>query len=494
MCPVAGFVPNGVFAKSGFGEEMAIPKVAIVGRPNVGKSSLLNWLVGRRVSVVDARAGVTRDRVTALAKLDERLVELIDTGGIGLVDVDQLEDHVTRQIEIALHEADLILFVVDTRAGLTALDEEISRRLHTLQRPVICVPNKTDAPSLEPAAQEFSSLGWPIVPVSAEQRRGKSELITAMLDLLPQELSEDDKAAIEPEMKIAVVGRRNVGKSTFINTLAREERMIVSEIPGTTRDSVDVRFEMDGRVFVAIDTPGLRRRKSVRENVDFYGVCRAEASVRRADVVLLFFDATQDISGVDKQLAAYIAEQYKPCIFVVNKWDLMVGQIPTDVWVDRLAKAFGTMSYVPVAFITGKTGKNVKRLIELAQSLFKQSRQRVSTGRLNRVLQRLLKSNPPPLVGTKQVKIYYGTQVAVQPPTIVLVCNEPSLISSSYQRYLLNAMREELPYPEVPIRLLLRKRESRRVASKIPALDERDEEPSDDDVWAEDWFESTEET
>ncbi|MGQ9505804.1 MAG: ribosome biogenesis GTPase Der [Thermogutta sp.] len=472
---------------------MALPKVAIVGRPNVGKSSILNWLVGRRVSVVDARAGVTRDRVTTLAKLDDRFVELIDTGGIGMVDVDQLEAHVQRQIEIALTEADLILFVVDTRAGVTAVDQEISRRLHTLQRPVLCVPNKTDAPSLDLAAQEFSSLGWTIVPVSAEQKRGKSELLSAMLELLPRELGEEDTAAREPEMKLAIVGRRNVGKSTFVNTLAREERMIVSEIPGTTRDSVDVRFEMDGRVFVAIDTPGLMRRKSIRENVDFYGARRAEASIRRADVVLLFFDATEKISRVDKQLVKYIAEQYKPCVFVVNKWDLLAGQVPMQVWVDRLAQTFGTMSYAPVAFITGKTGKNVKRLINLAWLLFKQSRERVSTGLLNRLLQKILKRNPPPSVGTKRAKIYFGTQIAAQPPTIVLVCNEPALVSASYQRYILNALREELPYSEIPIRLFLRKREGRVDRGTVPALEERADEPADDDVWLDDWSDTDEE-
>lgn len=465
---------------------MPIPKVVIVGRPNVGKSSLLNWLVGRRVSVVDARAGVTRDRVSALTKIEDRWLELVDTGGIGLVDAAELEAHVAHQIEIALHEADLILLVVDTRAGLTPLDEDISRRLRELQRPTICVANKADAPKWDLAAQEFSRLGWPLVAVSAEQRRGKSELLEEILKLLPVSGSETVE---EPVMKLAVVGRRNVGKSTFINTLARQERMIVSEIPGTTRDSVDVRFEMDGKVFLAIDTPGVMRKKCIRENVDFYGVARAQQSIRRADVVLLFFDASQEISRVDKQLAKYIAEHTKPCIFVVNKWDLLAGKTPTEAWVQLLRSTFGTMTYVPIAFITAKTGKNVKRLINLAQSLHKQSLQRVATGPLNRALQAVLKHHPPPLRGTKRPKIYFATQVGVQPPTIVMFCNDPEAFSATYRRYLINALQEQLPFSEVPLRVLLRKRESKPGAVPVAALDERDDLPSEED-WDEAWDEA----
>jgi len=463
---------------------MPIPKVVIVGRPNVGKSSLLNWLVGRRVAVVDARAGVTRDRVTALARIDDRWLEFVDTGGIGIVDAAELEEHVARQIDIALHEATLILFVVDTRAGLTPMDEEISRRLRTLERPTICVANKADAPKWDVVAQEFSRLGWPLVTVSCEQHRGKEELLGEIFRLLPPSASED---VPEPVMKLAVVGRRNVGKSTFINTLARQERMIVSEIPGTTRDSVDVRFELDGQVFVAIDTPGLMRRKSIRENVDFYGVCRAQESIRRADVVLLFFDATQDLARVDKQLAKYIAEHTKPCVFVVNKWDLLANKTPTESWVNLLRSTFGNMSYVPIAFITAKTGKNVKRLINLAQSLHKQAQIRVGTGQLNRALQDILKRHPPPLSGTKRPKIYFATQVGVQPPTIVMFCNEPEAFSNAYRRYLVNALQEELPYPEVPVRIFLRKRESKPGKVAVPALDERDDIPVDEGDMEDDW-------
>jgi GTP-binding protein len=276
--------------------------------------------------------------------------------------------------------------------------------------------------------------------------------------MLPPPLDESANDTNEPEMKVAIVGRRNVGKSTFVNTLVQANRVITSEIPGTTRDSIDVRFELDGKSFVAIDTPGLRRTKSVKTDIDFYGTHRAQRSIRRADVSLLFFDATERISKVDKQLCDYIAEQYKPCIFVVNKWDQLVNSMPTDKWVRYLHDSFPTMRYVPIAFITGQTGKNVKALLNHAQMLFKQSRNRATTGQLNRMLADALKRSPPPSNANRTPKIYYATQVGVQPPTIVLFCSAPSAISHTYQRYLLGKFRDELNFGEVPIKLYLRRR------------------------------------
>ena len=259
-------------------------------------------------------------------------------------------------------------------------------------------------------------------------------------------------------MKVAMVGRRNVGKSTLVNTLAKAERMIVSEVPGTTRDSVDVRFEMDGQTLLAIDTPGFRRGKSVNTNVDFYGTHRAQRSIRRADVVLLFFDASQRIGKVDKQLCDYITEQYKPCMFVVNKWDLMAASMPTEKWVIYLRDTFRTMLYAPIAFVTGQSGKNVKAMLNHSRMLFKQSMFRVTTGRLNRVVRAALEKNPPPLYRNRRPKIYYATQVAAQPPTIVLFCSDPKAISPQYQRFLLRVFRDELEFGEVPIKLYLRRR------------------------------------
>ncbi len=264
---------------------------------------------------------------------------------------------------------------------------------------------------------------------------------------------------VEEVMKVATVGRRNVGKSTFVNTLAHADRMITSEIAGTTRDSVDVRFELDGKPFIAIDTPGLRRTKSITTDVDYYSSHRAQRSIRRADVILMFFDPTQRISKVDKQLCEYIAENYKPCIFVVNKWDLIAGSMPTEKWVTYLHDTFRTMWYAPIAFITGQTGKNVKALLNHAQMLYKQARARVTTGQLNRVVREALDANPAPLYQHRRPKIFYATQVGGEPPTIVMFCNDPKAFSEPYRRYLLGAIRDHLPFAEVPIKLYLRKRQ-----------------------------------
>jgi GTP-binding protein len=438
---------------------MGVPQIVIVGRPNVGKSSVLNWLAGRRIAIVDPASGVTRDRVSYLLEMYGRFVELVDTGGMGAEDVGDLTEHIEQQIETAIESATVILFVVDTRAGITPLDEEVARRLRYATVPVLCLANKTDTQALEPQAAEFYKFNRKLILVSAVENRGRYDLLEAIHERLPPSVEESEEYE-DPIMKVAIVGRRNTGKSTFVNTLAQAERMIVSEVPGTTRDSVDVRFELDSKAFVAIDTPGVRRRQSVSTSLDFYSAHRAQRSIRRANVVLLFLDANQRISKVDKQLTEYVARHYKPCIFVVNKWDLLANTMPTEKWVTYLRDHFRTMWYVPIAFVTGQTGKNVKALLNHAQMLFKQSRERVSTAQLNKLAQAALEHNPPPLHHNRRPKIYYATQVAVEPPTIVLFCNNPAALSQSYQRYLLGVFRERLSFGEVPIKLYLRKRES----------------------------------
>ncbi|MFO0956264.1 MAG: ribosome biogenesis GTPase Der [Isosphaeraceae bacterium] len=466
---------------------MPLPKVVIVGRPNVGKSSLLNWLAGRRISIVDDVAGVTRDRIGTLVQLgdspDSRFVELIDTGGVGMVDRDDLSGHVQRQIEIALNEADLVLFVVDVRDGIMPLDEEVAQKLRYMQRtPVILVLNKADHPGLDVQGAAFYKLGrGKPLAVSTHQDRNRAALLKMIDEMLPPSDSEKPDAEV---MKIAVVGRPNTGKSTFINTLARAQRVIVSEIPGTTRDSIDVRFELDNLPFVAIDTAGVRRKAKVRDNLDFYSMHRAERSIRRADVVFLFIDPIQGITRLDKQLADYIVKQYKPCVFVINKWDLMrADSTPEESrqamgrFAVGLQHAFRTMPYAPIAFITATTGKNVRALLNLGQSMFKQAARRVSTGELNRVVRKAVEAHPPAVRENRTPRIYYATQVGGNPPTLVLFVNSPGLFDPTYLRYLLNTFREQLPFRDVPIKLYMRARtqatpEEARARAKARRLQE----------------------
>lgn len=454
---------------------MGLHQVAIVGRPNVGKSSIFNWLAQKRLAIVDDTPGVTRDRVSYLMCHKSIYFEMIDTGGMGLEDEDNLTEQIDEQIQAAIDSAQLILFVVDTRMGILPLDDEVARRLRYIDTPVICVANKTDNESLDPQADEFYKLGrGKLVRASVLQNRGREQLLDMIAARLPSQDQEEIPQEANENVKIAIAGRRNVGKSTFINTLAGAERMIVSEVPGTTRDSVDVQFEMDGKTFTAIDTPGLRRAKSVKTDIEFYSIHRAQRSIRRADVVLMFFDPSQRISKVDKQLCDYIAEHYKPCIFVVNKWDLNAGVMPTEKWVKYIQDTFRTMSYVPIAFITGRTGKNVKALLNHAQMLFKQSQSRVTTSKLNQIVQSALEYNPPPLDRHHQSKIYYATQVSAQPPTVVMFCKNPKSFSATYRRYLLRAMRDNLECGEVPIKLYLRQRgrDDKRNEIKMEAKEE----------------------
>ena len=452
---------------------MRVPKVVIVGRPNVGKSSLFNWLARRQIAIVDPTPGVTRDRVTHLMHAGGRYFEMVDTGGMGIEDADNLTEEIEDQIRLAIDEADLLVFVVDAQTGPAPLDAEVAARLRRIDKPKLLVVNKCDSPKLDAEMPPFLGLAdAQAIATSVKGNRNREEFQNAILAHLPPPLDEEqaqgEALAAEPEMKVAIVGRRNVGKSTFINALAEAERVIVSEIPGTTRDSIDVRFEMDGKSFIAIDTPGVRKRKSIASDVEYYGLVRAQRSIRRADVVLMFFDARETISRVDKQLVDEISQNFKPCIFVVNKWDL-ADDMTSGAWGDYLLSAFSTMRHVPVAFVTAKSGRNVKTLINLAQSIFKQTRLRASTSQVNKVVRAAIDDNPPPTRKNRRPKIYFASQVATEPPTIVLACNDPSLIDDSWTRYLLGVMREELPFHEVPIRLHLRarRRDEPETAAKV---------------------------
>jgi GTP-binding protein len=433
-----------------------LPQVAIVGRPNVGKSSLFNWLTGRRIAIVDPTPGVTRDRLVAPIQIGERYVELIDTGGMGIEDIDRLTADVERQIDRAIDAAGVIVFLVDARSGPVPLDQEVAERLRGVGKPVLLVANKCDAPKLDDQAGEFYKLGFgDVLCVSAQQNRNKDRLLGLIEKNLPP-ASADEKPDPDAALKLAIVGRRNTGKSTFINCLARGERTIVSEVEGTTRDSVDVRFVKDGKTILAIDTAGVRHRGRVKSDVEFYSLARAERSIRRADVVLHFLDAPKRISMVDKQLAGYVLENYKPAIFVVNKWDLVKGKIVTSEFGDYVRKVFPSLDFVPMAFLTAKEGKNVQPVLDLAQNLHKQASARVTTGALNRVVQQALTDQPPSVRANRQGKVFFAAQVAEQPPTIVLFTNGPQLFDNTYLRYLIKALRDHLPFRDVPIKLYLR--------------------------------------
>jgi GTP-binding protein len=436
---------------------MSLPIVAIVGRPNVGKSSLFNWLAGRRISIVDPTAGVTRDRVSTVVEAGGRFFELIDTGGMGIADSDNLTADVERQIDVALDSAAVVVFVVDVREGIVPLDQEVADRLRVVKKPVVLAANKADTEALAQQIGELFQLGYGApFAVSAEQKLGKIELLDAILAKLPPDTGE--APPVDAALKLAIVGRRNVGKSTFINSLAEAERVIVSEVPGTTRDSIDVRFERDGKAFIAIDTAGVRKKTTLASDIEFYSMHRAERSIRRADVVMLLFDARHRIGRVDKQLAEYVLEHHKPVIFVVNKWDLARASMVTEKMANYVRAMFPMLDYVPIAFITATKGKNVLRLLQLAIQLHKQAGARASTGDLNRAIRAAVEANPPALRNNRQPKIFYATQIGIHPPTIVLFTNGPDLFDETYIRYLTKALRDAFPFSEVAIKILLRAR------------------------------------
>ena len=435
---------------------MTIPVVTIVGRPNVGKSSLLNCLAKRRISIVEPTSGVTRDRVSTEIQYKDYVFELVDTGGMGVKDVDGLTEEIETQIEIALSSADVILFAVDVREGVTSLDVMVAEKLRRLNKKVILVANKVDTPKFEYFAADFNKLGFgEPVPISAIEGFGRSELLDRIVSLLPAPHQEPVSA--EPIMKLAIVGKRNAGKSTLINTLAKEQRVIVSEVPGTTRDSIDVRFEVNGRKFLAIDTAGVRKKRQVKDSIEFYSMARAERSIRRADVVLFLIDATLKVSEVDKKLGDYVISESKPCIIVINKWDL-VRDVETGKYNDYIYKCLPGLSFAPISFVSAKNNDHVSDMIHLALELYEQTNTRVSTSEVNQALEEALALHRPTRKKSRSPKIYYATQVSVAPPTFILFVNDPKLFDSDYERYLSKQLRNKLPFPEVPLKFHFRAR------------------------------------
>lgn len=437
--------------------DLAIPSVAIVGRPNVGKSTLFNALAGRRIAIEDPMAGVTRDRVSFLLDVDDRTLELIDTGGIGLVDDALLKAEIDQQIETALDLADLILFVVDSKEGLTSLDRDIARRLRRIGRPVLLIANKVESRNDELAVSEAFTLGLgDPVPVSSKERLGIVDLMDIMIERL-------GKGVVAPRMPadavcVAILGRMNVGKSTLVNALVRENRLIVSEVAGTTRDAVDVPFVLGGRQFVAIDTAGIRKRKTVSDSVEFYGQARAERALRRADVCLLLVDATREVGRIDRQIGGLAAEFAVPTILVVTKWDLASGSANPEDYESYLRSTMTGMAHAPIALISAQENLNLAGTLKLAAELHDQAGKRVSTGELNRVLGAVYQERRPRPVRGRIGKIYYGSQVDVHPPTIRLSVNDPGLFEEAWRRYLVHRLQERLPYRDVPVRLHFHRR------------------------------------
>ncbi len=436
---------------------MALPTVAIIGRPNVGKSSLLNALAGQRISIVEPTAGVTRDRISTIIEKNEKYFELVDTGGYGIVDSDHLEEHIEGQIKKAIESANLVVFMVDIRDGLTPLDGQIGKLLRKEGLETIGVANKADTARMFPAAAEFSRLGFgEFLPISVKNNLNKLVLLDDIFDKISHLETE---VPAKPVMKIAIVGKRNTGKSTLVNAMAGFERVIVSETPGTTRDAVDVRIEKDGRVIVVIDTAGARKKAKITDSIEFYSYVRATGSIRRADVVLLLIDSTAPISQVDKKLAKYIAEEYKSCILVVNKWDLAKDTAVTGDYEDYLTKILPVLKNVPIAFTTATEAKNIQSVLDLSAELFKQATTWIPTAKLNKAFE-IIKAEK--VGATKRSssgwpKIYYATQIAVNPITILMFVNKPELFEENYRKFIVGRLRELFPIDEVPIRLLARK-------------------------------------
>ncbi|WP_258359025.1 ribosome biogenesis GTPase Der [Moorella sulfitireducens (nom. illeg.)] len=434
---------------------MPKPVVAIVGRPNVGKSTLFNRITGTRVAIVEDTPGVTRDRLYRDADWRGRQFTLVDTGGIAARTDDPLVVQVRRQAEIALEEADVILFVVDARSGLTADDEEVAELLRRSGRPVILVTNKVEDFRDPTMIHEFYRLGLgEPLPVSAIHGLNIGDLLDRIVDLLPETAAEEDG----PALKVAVVGRPNVGKSSIVNRLLGEERVIVSDLPGTTRDAIDTYFRRGEKEYILIDTAGMRRKSRIANPTEHYSVLRALKAVDRADVVLVVLDGTEGVTEQDKKIAGYGHEQGKASIIIVNKWDLVPKDDKTITrYEERIREELSFMSYAPILFVSALTGQRVAKILPAIDAVGAEASHRVATSTLNSVVQEAIMLTPPPAVKGQGVKIFYATQVRVKPPTFIFFCNRPEDIHFSYQRYLENQLRQAFGFEGTPLRLLFRR-------------------------------------
>jgi GTP-binding protein len=445
--------------------------IAIVGRPNVGKSALFNRIAGRRIAIVHGQAGITRDRISAKCEIGGKTFRLWDTGGIVGAGETQLTDEVRASAELAMAESDLILFVVDGQDGVNPMDRELARLIRKLHKPVLLLVNKIDDPKHEPRADEFSALGFEdVFPISAAHGRGVRELFEKIENFLPAADLKSQAPNLTHPMAVAILGRPNAGKSSLINALLRDRRAIVSEIPGTTRDAVDIEYEREGKRFLFIDTAGIRARSKHSSSVEVFSVMRAEKTIRRADTCVLVIDAAEGIKAQDRRIAALIQKARKACIIVLNKWDLVrTNRKQRQTMEDAIANARAELffiDYAPVLVTSALTGEHADKIFKMIERIRRAARAHIGTGKLNRALRAAFAANPPPMVKGKRLKLFYATQSSgnesreFAPPEIVLFVNSPHLLPQPYARFLEAKIRELEPYPGLPILLTCRARTS----------------------------------
>lgn len=436
---------------------MAKPLVALVGRPNVGKSTLFNRLVGERVAIVEDLPGTTRDRLYGEFEWRGREIAVVDTGGMVPGTDEDVSESVFEQAELAIDEADVIVFMVDSRAGITPVDEEIADLLRRTRKPLILAVNKTDNVKQELQALEFHALGLgEPEPISAGRGLNMGDLLDRIVELLPEAQEEEEDAET---VRVAIIGRPNVGKSSLVNALLGKQRIVVSSQPGTTRDAIDTTMSFKGHSVVLVDTAGIRRRGKIGRGIERYSVVRALRAIDRADVAVLVIDATEPLAAQDAHVAGFVQEQAKGLVVAVNKWDLVPKESHTMAQYERLIREeLKFMPYVPIVFISARTGQRIEHVLEMAMSIRQERQKRIPTGVLNEAVRKSLAEYPPPSSGGKLVKLFYVTQVGVDPPTFVVKVNDPTLVHFSYRRFLENRLRERFGFFGTPIRMYFRPR------------------------------------
>ncbi|GGH24612.1 ribosome biogenesis GTPase Der [Paenibacillus segetis] len=436
---------------------MARPVVAIVGRPNVGKSTIFNRIIGDRLAIVEDKPGITRDRIYGIGDWNGKSFSIIDTGGIELDDQEPILKSIRMQAELAIEEADVIVFMCDAKAGVTGSDEEVANLLFRSGKPIILSVNKVDNLGRVDNIYEFFNLGFgEPIGVSGSHGTGIGDLLDAITDNLPELTDEEYDEDI---IRVALIGRPNVGKSSLVNAILGEERVIVSDVAGTTRDAIDTPFERDGQRYVLIDTAGMRKRGKVYETTEKYSVMRAMKAIERADVVLVLINGEEGIIDQDKHIAGYAYEAGKASVFVVNKWDVVEKDDKTmQNFEQKIRDHFLFMTYAPVVFLSAKTKQRLHKLLPVVQHAADHHSKRVQTHLLNDVVSDAIAINPPPTDKGRRLRINYVTQVAVKPPTIVVFVNDPSLMHFSYERYLENKVRAAFDFEGTPIRLFTRRK------------------------------------